>query len=292
MTVGSILQEYDPAIHGIIAEADRLQIRTRHDGTNHLFKPYILDLWTSAASTNTAAELVNDQDNELDGSTTAEDGVKGYTNDAKDTAAGVGAQQLKVLSIISDEYSENTLTTAGATSDTDDSIDDMQRFIQMIVSAAGSELNNAGEIELRLSDDTVIHTIAAGENRLGTITLWIAPGYRAKCVKLLINNSDAAGAGAGANTIVDKIRVTINQSYGDVNPGSAIREFVWSGGSNLYQGSEKGDWTHQIDDICFPLNGVESSNIVKVYQTIESLDDGDATTVDVFARYLIWRETT
>ena len=251
---------------------------------------YVLELECAQASADTAAEVVEDRDAEIDGTAAAKDLVA-YTKDAKDTAAGVGAQEVTMLTIVGGDYHTEAVATAGLNAESTTQIDDVQRFINAWVTAVGTEKDNAAEIEIRLkTTGTIYQTIAAGANKTGNSALWIAPGYRAKLLCLLIRNADAAGAGAGAATIVDKVRVRMVQANGSFNETHVVPTTVWSGGSNLYQNGvhAASNLACEFPDI-YPLGG-EDTAIVKVYPEIESFDDGDPTSLQMKLQWLLWKE--
>lgn len=288
--VGTIMKEYDPVLHGVIPEAEYMRQRqSKNSSGDSLYKPFIMDLYAEQASADAAADVIEDLDAELDGTAAAID-VYLYSKDAKDAVAGVGARSVTLLAIVGDEYVESALVPAGLNTQSTDKLEDVQRLINGRVTAAGTELDNAGEIDITNNAQAATYMgIQAGENRLRTCVFWIAPGYRCKVVKLVARNATAAGAGTLANTIVEGVRVRLVQTLADLNQTAAIPTSVVRFNLNLYAGQAPcEDIADRFPEV-FPLDGVDTG-IVKLALNIESMDDGDHTTAQYFMRLLVWRE--
>ena len=284
------MKEYDPRLHGIIPEAEWMMQRQEKSSGNTLNKPYILDLYAEQASADAAADVAEDLDSELDGTSSAIT-IYTYTKDAKDTAAGVGAQEVTALAIVANEYTEGSVATAGLnTQSTSALITSAQRLISARVTAAGTELDNAAEIDITNNAQAATYRgIQAGENRLRECIFYIAPGYRCKTIKLIARPAGAAGAGTLANTIVAGVRVKLVQTLADLNQTAAVPTTVARFGLNLYEGQHKDPDLSKFFPEVFPLDGVDTG-IVRLALNIETHDDGDHVTVQWFWRLLIWRE--
>jgi len=288
--VGTIMKEYDPRLHGIIPEADWMRMNQRKNSSGETInKPYIIDLYAEQASADAAANVIEDLDAELDGLSSAIS-IYTYTKDAKDTAAGVGAQEVTALGIVANEYKEGSVATAGLnTQSASVLLASVQRLITAKVTAVGTELDNAAEIDITNNAQAATYRgIQAGENDLRGCTFYIAPGYRCKVAKLIVRNSTAAGAGKLANTIVEGVRICLVQTAADFNKTAHIPTHIHRTGLNLYGGIPDVDIAKAFPEV-FPLNGVDTG-IVTLNLNIESFDDGDHTTCQYFMRLLVWRE--
>jgi len=284
------MKEYDPRLHGIIPLAEWMrQKQTKNASGDSLNKPFIMDLYAEQASADAAANVIEDLDAELDGLSAAIT-IYTYTKDAKDTAAGVGAQEVTALGIVGDDYKEGSVATAGLNTQSAAALlASVQRLITAKVSAVGTELDNAGEIDITNNAQAATYRgIQAGENDLRGCTFYIAPGYRCKTVMLVVRNSTAAAAATLANTIVEGIRIRLVQTAGDFNRTAHIPTHVHRTGLNLYGATPDVDIAKAFPEV-FPLDGVDTG-IVTLNLNIESFDDGDHTTCQYFWRLLVWRE--
>lgn len=247
----------------------------------------------TADTTDAEKECIEDSANEFDGVATP---IILYvdTQDAKDDVGGVGATGVTIVGLQEetagdDEYTEDDIDTGGAGPVYTAGTTLFTRLIGAFVDGVGTEKDNAAEIAITSAAGAAEYmVIAAGQNCTESLTFWIAPGYKARILKLRMANSEAGADGAAANTIVSSVRVSVKQTHGSFNE-TVKTVFNVDLGQGNYSGQPGIDVADHVRDVIYPVGGVDTVP-VKLSIHDETLDDGDHTFVTYRIQILVWKE--